>query len=208
MKEVDSLALCNAQINFKNAVSKFNKEYDKKSYIKRSKKRLKTLNLEPTFRDLKGIPKFRSIKNNDFSYTTNNQKNKDGIWATIKLENNLLSVPKLKTPIKIVKHRDLPQNSIIKNVTISMDYRSIFYASLCVEYTKNIDKKKGSNVLGLDYSQSNFYVSSEGEKANYPHYYRIMEEKLMLEQRKLSRKVLKSNNWLNRKKLYQRFKPR
>ena len=41
MKEVDSLALCNAQIDFKNALNKFNKEYDKKSYTKRSKKREK-----------------------------------------------------------------------------------------------------------------------------------------------------------------------
>ncbi|MGL4992319.1 MAG: RNA-guided endonuclease InsQ/TnpB family protein [Sarcina sp.] len=201
MKEIDSLGLCNAQIDFKNAVSKFNNEHDKKSYTKRSKKRLKTLNLEPTFRDLKGMPKFRSIKNNNFSYTTNNQKNKAGVWATIKLENNLLSVPKLKTPIKILKHRDLPKNSIIKNVTISMDYRGIFYASLCVEYTKKINKKKSEKILGLDYSQSNFYVSSEGEKANYPKYYRVAEEKLKLEQRKLSRKKLKSNNWYKQKKV-------
>ena len=41
LKEIDSLALCNAQIDFKNAVKKFNSEYDKKSYTKRSKKREK-----------------------------------------------------------------------------------------------------------------------------------------------------------------------
>jgi putative transposase len=199
MKEIDSLALCNAQIDFKNAIKKFNKEYDKKSYTKRSKKREKTLDIKPTFRDLKGMPKFKSKKNNDFSFKTNNQS-RGGKWADIVLDNTLLYIPKLKTPIKVIKHRDLPNNCIIKNVTISMDYRGIFYASLCVEYTKNIIQKKSEQVLGLDYSQHDFYVSSEGETANYPKYYRKMQDKLKLEQQRLSRKVLKSSNWIKQKK--------
>ncbi|HCL4447285.1 TPA: transposase [Clostridium botulinum] len=198
MKEIDSLALCNAQIDFKNAINKFNKESDKKSYTKRAKKREKTLGITPTFKDLKNIPKFKSIKNNDFSYKTNNQS-RGGKWSDIRLQDNILNIPKLKTPIKIIKHRELPQNHIIKNITISMDYKGIFYVSLCVEYTKNIEQKKSEKVLGLDYSQHDFYVSSEGMKANYPKYYRIMQDKLKLEQQKLSRKVLKSNNWIKQK---------
>lgn len=199
MYEIDSLALCNAQIDFKNAISKFNKESDKKSYTKRSKKREKTLGIIPTFKDLKGIPSFKSIKNNDFSYKTNNQS-RSGKWKDIKLEDNLLYIPRLKTPIKVVKHRDLPKNSIIKNATISMDYKGIFYVSLCVEYTKDIIQKKSDKVLGLDYSQHDFYYSSEDKKGNYPKYYRDMQNKLKLEQQKLSRKVLKSNNWIKQKK--------
>lgn len=204
MKEVDSLALCNAQIDFKNAINKFNKEYDKKSFSKRAKKREKTLGITPTFRDIKGMPKFKSIKNNDFSYKTNNQRH-GGEWSTIKLIDKLLYIPKLKTSIRVVQHRELPQNSIIKNVTISMDYKGIFYASLCVEYIKNIEQKKSENVLGLDYSQQNFYVSSEDTKANYPRYYRIMQEKLKREQQRLSRKQLKSNNWIKQKKKISRI---
>ena len=68
MNDVDSLALCNAQIDFNNALTKFNTEYDKKTYTKRSRKREKTLGIKPTFRDLKGMPRFRSIKKNDFYY--------------------------------------------------------------------------------------------------------------------------------------------
>lgn len=200
MKEIDSLALCNAQIDFKNAISKFNKEYDKKSYSKRSKKREKTLGIIPTFKDLKGMPNFKSIKNNDFSYKTNNQS-RGGKWNDIKLQNKLLYIPKLKTPIKIIQHRDLPKDSIIKNVTISMDYKGIFYVSLCIEYTKNIEQKKSEKILGLDYSQHDFYYSSEDKTGNYPKYYKIMQEKLKLEQQKLSRKVLKSNNWYKQKKI-------
>ena len=87
LKEVDSLALCNVQIHFKNAIKKFNDEYDKKSYTKRSLKRKCTLRVEPTFRDLKGMPRFKSRKNNDFSYTTNNQAGKKNDWHYIRLEN-------------------------------------------------------------------------------------------------------------------------
>ena len=196
MKEVDSLALCNAQIDFKNALNKFNKEYDKKSYTKRSKKREKTLGIVPTFKDLKGMPKFKSIKKNDFSYKTNNQVNKrTGEWNLIKLENQQLKIPKLKTTIKVIQHRELPPNSIIKNCTISMDNLGIFYCSLCIEYTKEIEYKPSEKVLGLDYSSHDFYYSSDNKIANYPHYYRKSEEKLKLLQRQLSRKQLKSNNW-------------
>ena len=201
MKEVDSLALCNAQMDFKNALNKFNKEYDKKSYTKRSKKREKTLGIIPTFKDLKGMPKFKSIKKNDFSYKTNNQVNKrTGEWNNIKLDNQQLKIPKLKTTIKVIQHRELPPNSIIKNCTISMDNMGIFYCSLCIEYTKEIEHKPSEKILGLDYSSHDFYYSSDNKIANYPHYYRKSEEKLKKEQRKLSRKQLKSNNWEKKKR--------
>ena len=138
LKEVDSLALCNVQIHFKNAIKKFNDEYDKKSYTKRSLKRKRTLSIEPTFRDLKGMPRFKSRKNNDFSYTTNNQAGKENDWHYIRLENGMLTIPKLKTSIKVKQHRPLPKDAIIKNATIRMDYRGNFHVSLCVEYTNQL----------------------------------------------------------------------
>ena len=198
MNYVDSLALCNAQIDFNNALTKFNTEYDKKTYTKRSRKREKTLGIKPTFRDLKGMPKFRSIKKNDFSYRTYNQS-LGCKWNLITLENSMLKIPKLKTLIKVKQHRTLPENSIIKNCTISMDNKGVFYASLCVEYIIDIEPKKSDKILGLDYSQHDFYVDSNGKKANYPHYYRKSEEKLKKLQRELSRKQLKSNNWYKQK---------
>ena len=204
MKEVDSLSLCNAQIDFKSAIKKFNSEYDKKTYSKRSRKREKTLGIIPTFKDLKGMPTFKSIKKNDFSYKTNNQSRGDK-WRDIVLENSMLSIPKIKHPIKVKQHRPLPNDCIIKNVTISMDYRGNFFASLCVEYYIDIEPKKSEKVLGLDYSQHDFYYSSENEKGNYPRYYRKTENKLKQEQRKLSRKVFGSSNWKKQKKIIQKL---
>lgn len=199
MKDVDSLALCNAQLDFKDAVNRFNEKFDKKTFTKRSLKRKRTLDIEPTFRDLKGMPRFKSKKNYCFSYTTNNQAGKEKDWHFIKLENGMLSIPKLKSLIKVKQHRPLPKDSIIKNATITMDCRGIFRVSLCVEYTINIEPKASKRVLGLDYSQADFYVDSEGRKANYPHYYRKVEEKLAKEQRKLSRKIKGSNSWQKQK---------
>ena len=46
------------------------------------------------------MPKFKSIKKNDFSYRTYNQLNKrTGEWYSIKLENKQLKIPKLKSTI-------------------------------------------------------------------------------------------------------------
>ncbi|MGL5715930.1 MAG: RNA-guided endonuclease InsQ/TnpB family protein [Paraclostridium sp.] len=192
MKEIDSLAFASVWTDFKNAISKFNNEYDKKSYKKSAKKKVETLGRELTFKDLKGMPSFKSKKKNQNSYTTHNQK------GTISIIDKYIKLPKLKSLVKFVNHRQIPDDCIIKSATISKDCRGHYYISFTVEYyTKdntivnpNIDK-----VLALDYAQQDFYASSDGEKANYPKYYRKLEEKLKREQRKLSRKKLFSSNW-------------
>lgn len=201
LSKVDSKALCNEKINFENSIKKFNSEHDKKTYTKRSIKRKNTLGIKPTFEDLKGMPKFKSIKNNDFSYKTNNYADRKGNWKTITLLDNQLKLPKLKTTVKVKQHRPLPKDCIIKNCTISMDNKGIFYASLCVEYTINVEPKviDKNKIIGLDYSQKDFYYSSDNKIANYPHYYGKSEDKLIKLQRNLSRKQSKSNNWRKQK---------
>ena len=194
MKDVDSLALCNAQLDFKNAVQRFNQKYDKQSYTKGALKRQKTLGIHPTFRDLRGMPRFKRAKNGDFSYTTNNQS-VGGRWPNITLKDGWLHIPKLKTNIKARMHRKLPENSIIKNATISMDSRGWFYVSLGVEFVREIEPVVSKTFLGLNYAQQDFCVDSENMKANYPHCYRMTELRLMREQRKLSHMVNGSRNW-------------
>lgn len=198
MKIVDAQCLSSAKMDFNSAITKFNDEYDKKSYTKRSRKREKTLGITPTFKDLKGMPRFKSIKKNDFSYRTYNQSG-NGTWNLITLTDKQLKIPKMKSLIKVKQHRPLPDDAIIKNCTISMDNKGTFYASLCVEYVIDIEPTSSEKILGLDYSQHDFYVNSEGKKANYPHYYRKSEKKLQKLQRELSRKELKSNNWKKQK---------
>ena len=76
LKEVDSLALANAQMNLEKAYKNF-------------------------FRDKSvGFPKFKSKKNNHRSYTTNNQK------GTVTIESGYIKLPKLKSMVKIKQHRN------------------------------------------------------------------------------------------------------
>jgi putative transposase len=195
MKEIDSLAFANVQLDFQIAIKKYNSDYDGKTYAKRAKKQVETLGRELTFKDLKGMPNFKSKKKNQNSFSTNNQ---DGTVAII--DDTFIKIPKLKKPIKFVNHRQLPQNSVLKGATVSKDCRNHYYISVLVEYYIEEKQIPSNNIVGLDYSQHDFYVSSDCEKANYPHYYTEFEDKLKLEGQRLSRKVLKSNNWIKQKK--------
>jgi putative transposase len=158
------------------------------------------------------MPKFHAKARGHFSYKTNCQYPK-GKNPTVVLEENMLHVPKTPEDIPLVLHRPLPENAVIKNVTFSMDTDGQFYASIAYECMMEIDVTireavisgdeaalKDLKFLGLDYSQQHFYVDSEGRIANYPHYYRKMEEKLAKEQRKLSRMEAGSKNYERQKK--------
>lgn len=75
LKEVDSLALANAQLNLDTAYKNF-------------------------FRDKSvGFPKFKSKRNRHQSYKTNNQK------GTIVIEKGYIKLPKLKSRVRIKQHR-------------------------------------------------------------------------------------------------------
>lgn len=195
MKEIDSLAFANVQLDFQDAIKKYNKEYNGKIYKKKSKKQVKTKDKVLSFRDLKGMPSFKSKRDNQNSYTTNNQK------GTITIVDECyVKIPKLKSLIRFVNHREIPEEYKIKSATISKDCCGKYYISFTVEYYVEEIKVDVKEVIGLDYAQKDFYVSNEGKRANYPKYYKKSEKRLKKEQKKLSRKQLKSNNWIKQKK--------
>lgn len=120
LKEVDSLALANAQMNLDKAYKNF-------------------------FRDKSvGFPKFKSKKNNHHSYTTNNQK------GTVYIENGYIKVPKLKTKIKIKQHRQfegtIKSRTISKNPS-EQYFISILVDTENIQLPRN-DNKVGID-LGL-----------------------------------------------------------
>ena len=197
--EVDAFASNEAKQHFKKAMNSFNKNAFKGQFKKSALKRQKTLGIEPTFRDLKGMPKFHSRKNSKLSYTTFNQG--DNIFID---ENNVLHLPlaqksKLSgAAIKLNTHRPIPKDGRIQHVTITTDSQGRFAVTINVAFEMEIESigiPAAERILGLDYSQSDFFVDSEGKKANYPHYYRVMEDRLAKEQRKLSRMVQGSKRW-------------
>lgn len=198
---VDAFACNEAKQHFYKALNEFNKIASRKQFKKSALKRKETKGMELSFRELKGLPKFHSKKNNDFSYTTFNQN------GNIQINGNILTLPTAqKSELKEVKvelrmHRDLPEGSSIKNVTVSMNADGEFFVSLCIEFALEItDIDKPTRLLGLDYSQSAFFVDSEGKKANYPLFMRKAEERLAQEQKKLSRMVKGSNRWNKQRK--------
>lgn len=165
LKEVDSLALANAQMNLQTAYNNF-------------------------FRDKNiGFPKFKSKHKDKNSYTTNNVNN------NIRIIDKKIKLPKLGL-VKIVQHRQIPDNQIIKSCTISKTSSGKYYISILVEFEQKIQlvSPKKDSVLGLDMDMKNFYTDNQNIKADYPRFYRKELEKLAKEQRKLSKCTKGSNN--------------
>lgn len=120
LKEVDSLALSNEQMNLDNAYKNF-------------------------FRDKSvGFPKFKSKKINRYSFTTNNQK------GTIRIEDGYIKIPKLKSLIKIKQHRELKgliKSATVSQTPSGKYFISILVETEIQELDK-IDKKVGVD-LGI-----------------------------------------------------------
>jgi putative transposase len=114
--------------------------------------------------------------------------------GNIQLLDGHIKLPKLKM-VKIKQHRTIPSEYVIKSCTLSMTSSGKYYISILTEYEKEIEIKKIENIVGLDFAMNGLFVDSEGEKANYPKFYRQMLGKLAQEQRKLSRKKKGSSNW-------------
>jgi putative transposase len=161
LKEVDSLALANAQMNLNKAYRNF-------------------------FRDKSvGFPKFKSKKRNRHSYTTNNQK------GTIYIEDKYIKLPKLKSMIKIVQHRQF--DGEIKSCTVSKTPTNKYYISILVdEDIKQLPKS--NNKAGIDLGITDFAITSDGEVFENPKWLIKSEKRLTKLQRDLSRKKKSSNN--------------
>lgn len=160
LKEVDSLALANAQLNLNQAFSNFFKRPDV------------------------GYPKFKSRKNNHFSYTTNNQN------GNIRIEGKYIKLPKIGL-VKLKQHRNFI--GIIKSVTISQEPSMEYYISILVE-TDIQSKPNTGAVVGIDLGIKEFTITSDGSQIENPKYLRKSEKRLAKKQRDLSRKVKGSKN--------------
>jgi putative transposase len=150
------------------------------------------LQLQKAFRDHSrnkkhfGFPKFKKKKDSKQSYTTN-----------VRIENNRLKVPKLKSWIKIKLHRQF--TGTIKSVTISKTPSDKYFASILVDtpevrnkIVEPISKKSGIDVgIAVFTSITDDFGSI---KTEHPHYLKKAEKKLIKLQRRLSRKKIGSSN--------------
>ena len=119
LKEVDSLALANAQLNLDKAYKNF-------------------------FRDKSvGFPRFKSKKNPVQSYTTNNQ---NGTVALI--DNKFIKVPKLKSLIRIKLHRQ-PKGMIKSATISRHSSGKYYISLLCKEEISELPKTNSAIGIDL-----------------------------------------------------------
>ncbi len=119
LKEVDSLALANAQLNLEKAYKNF-------------------------FRDKSvGFPRFKSKKNPVQSYTTNNQK---GTVALI--DSKFIKVPKLKSLIRIKLHRQ-PKGIIKSATISRHSSGKYYISLLCKEEINELPKTNSAIGIDL-----------------------------------------------------------
>lgn len=175
LKEVDGYALCNEQVNLQQAYMRFFKGKGKV-----------------------GFPKYKSKKHDKDSFTTNNVNN--GTMISLFDNNKYIKFCKVKK-LRIKCHRQIPSNYKIKRVTISRTSTNKYYCSILTEYECEEPKKEIdiTKAIGLDYSSPHFYVDNQGNEAGYPKFYRLYQDKLAREQRKLSHMKLGSNNYRKQK---------
>lgn len=152
--EVDSLALANAQMNLQTAYNNFFK------------------------RPEVGFPKFKSKKNHNYSYTTNNQR------GNIYVSDRYIKLPKIGL-IRVKKHRDF--EGLIKSVTVSQTPSGKYYVSVLVNQEEKEKLSKTDNQIGIDLGIKEFAITSDGEMIKNPKYLRKSEKRLRKLQKDLSR---------------------
>ena len=174
LKEVDSLALANVQLHLEAAFARFF-EPGKNRY-----------------------PRFKSKHRSRKSYTTN------VVNGNITLEDGRLRLPKAGT-VRIRQHRRIPEGYVLKSVTVSMEPSGKYYASLLYEYPARENQTPGADredakVLGIDFAMRGMAVFSDGSRAEYPGYYRLAQERLARDQRRLSKCKKGSRNYEKQKR--------
>lgn len=166
LKEVDSLALANTQLQLQTAYKNF-------------------------FRDRRvGFPKFKSKHHSRKSYTTNNQN------GTIIVFDKAIKLPKVGyVRAKIHRAAPQGWKLKSATVSQDRDgkfYVSVLYEYEKVIRPITVDQDK---CLGLDYKSDSLYVDSNGHSADMPRYYHLAQKRLAKAQRKLKHKVIGSNNY-------------
>ena len=173
LKEVDSLALCNAKLHLDAAFRKYRTENGI------------------------GHPRYKAKHHSRQSYTTNLVNN------NIRLEGKKLRLPKagqvrIRVHREIPEEWKLKSVTVSKEAS-GKYYASILYE--VPESESQAEGKDGEKkYLGIDYAMNGLAVMSDGKRADYPKFFRQAEERLAREQRKLSHCEKGSRNYVKQKK--------
>lgn len=137
------------------------------------------------FKKQNNAPRFKSKRNKVQSYTT---KHTNG---NIAIEGDKIKLPKLGL-VRFAKSKEVEGR--ILNATIRRNPSGKYFVSLLVE-TDVQPLTKTNKEVGIDLGLKDFAILSNGEVFENPKFLRNMEQKLIREQRILSRRVKGSSNW-------------
>lgn len=175
MKDVDSLALANAQQNYLAGRKHFFDNLKKPSGRKVS------------------LPKFKSKSKAKWSYQTNNQTPKgvvaqNNVNGSVRFSHDYkyIKLPKVGL-VRVKAHRQLQQLWRISTVTITEERNGQWYVTLLLEIGEAAKPKKTGAKLGIDLGLKDFAITSDGMKYNRPSDI-ALDKKIRREQRNLSRK--------------------
>lgn len=160
LKEVDSLALANSQLDLRQA---FRNHKQNPNHF--------------------GLPKFKKKSRSKLNYKTNNQDNR------IRIERNKLTLPKFKSSVKIVVHRKIEgliKSVTIEHTASDFYTASILYD---VPDEVKPDTLSKENVLGIDLGIKHLAITSDNVKYDNPKHYHKTQAKLKRHQKILSRRL-------------------
>ena len=163
-------------------------EKQKKEYIQKrkskglevNKNKLKSIG-KPKFKKKGGVGSFVAIENRH----------------TFKQEGKKIKLPKIGW-VKCAE--DLRFEGKVNNVVVK-EVAGMWFATVNIETETPTLKRKGENqsIVGVDFGIKNLMTLSDGTVIENPKALESNLKKLQREQRKLSRKVYKSNNWYKQK---------
>ena len=149
-----------------------------------------------------GYPNFKS-KFNRQSYRTSCIRStyKDKEYSNIELDllTRFIKLPKLgKVKIRGYRDKNIIEGRII-NATISRDATNKYYVSVLVEEDILIEKVTPTSIVGIDLGIKDLVITSDGVKYGNKKVLAKYEKKLKRLQRKISRQVKGSKNYLKTK---------
>lgn len=160
LKEVDAFALCNSQLDLRQAVR--NHKQNPSHF---------------------GKPKFKKKSRSKLSYKTYNQDNR------IRIEHNKLTLPKFKSGVKIVVHRKIEgtiKSVTIEHTANDFYTASILYVVPDETKSNLLSKDK---VLGIDLGIKHLAITSDNVKYDNPKLFHKTQAKLKRQQKILSRRL-------------------
>jgi len=128
-----------------------------------------------------GLPHFkRRVGHQSIRLTTN----------AFKLEGYVLSIAKVKTPVKVRWSRDLPNHP--RSITLTRTPLGEYYVTFLCECAPKVST--GTGVVGIDAGISNLYAISDGTIIENPRHFVSAQRHLAIFQRRLAKKVKGSKN--------------